>query len=604
VTFRYKLLIVSSITLVVVVGLVAWTVTNTARDAFARLDDQRSDALAAQFRREFSKRGDDVAHRLAALAESDALQRLAIELSRPQPDLAPFVNVAQDLAAANSLDFLQVLTAEGTIVSSAQWPARFGYKEDWVAQPVDWKARGAFLKREDLEAGPALALIAVRAVVAAGDKRIYLAGGERLDRNFLESLSPPAGMRAMLYQNLEAGFSPQFLIGSGGAVAQSEKLSPLIDQVKRQQREMKTIIPWTKDAAGAEVVHAIPLAGPQAEAGSPLSLTPNPLLGVLLIASSRRELMELENFIRRLGLGAGAAGVVFGAILSWWASARITRPVQRLAGGARQVAAGDWSAHVEIESHDEIGELARAFNAMTQQLVEQRERLVQTERVAAWRELARRLAHELKNPLFPLQITVENLRRARERAPEQFEEVFDESTRTLLAELENLKTIVGRFSDFSKMPPPQLETVNVNDVVREALTFLRPQFEQPGRPKIDSRVECGADVPPIRADSEQLRRAFRNLALNAMDAMPHGGVLTVRTRRNGESVVVEFSDTGEGLTPEERERLFTPYYTTKQHGTGLGLAIVQSVVSDHRGKITVESEPGRGSTFRIQFPIT
>ncbi|MEO7143538.1 MAG: ATP-binding protein, partial [Bryobacteraceae bacterium] len=247
--------------------------------------------------------------------------------------------------------------------------------------------------------------------------------------------------------------------------------------------------------------------------------------------------------------------------------------------------------------------LARAFNEMTRQLVEQRDRLLQAERVAAWRELARRLAHELKNPLFPLQITVENLQRARHRAPEQFDEVFRESTSTLLAELQNLKTIIGRFSDFSKMPPPQLETIRMNDVVRDAMNLPAAQFDQPGRPAIERRVEYADGLPAIQADAEQIGRALRNLVLNAMDAMPEGGVLTVRTGRTENSVVVEVADTGHGLTPEERERLFTPYYTTKQHGTGLGLAIAQSVVSDHRGKISVESEPGAGSTFRIELPI-
>ena len=238
---------------------------------------------------------------------------------------------------------------------------------------------------------------------------------------------------------------------------------------------------------------------------------------------------------------------------------------------------------------------------MTEQLVEQRDRMIQAERVAAWRELARRLAHELKNPLFPLQITIENLQRARDASPEQFDEVFRESTSTLLAELGHLKTIIGRFSDFAKMPAPQLESVNINQIVREVIQLFEPQLHAPGRPAVETKLLLAEDLGDLAADPEQLRRALRNLVLNGLDAMPDGGQLTVRTSRSDSKVAVEVSDTGEGLTPEECNRLFTPYYTTKLHGTGLGLAIVQSVVSDHKGTITVRSEPGRGATFRIEL---
>jgi len=238
---------------------------------------------------------------------------------------------------------------------------------------------------------------------------------------------------------------------------------------------------------------------------------------------------------------------------------------------------------------------------MTQQLVEQRDRLVKSERVAAWRELARRLAHELKNPLFPLQITVENLLRARESDPSQFEEVFHESTTTLLAELANLRIIVGRFSDFAKMPPPQLQPVNLNEVVRGGLKLFEPQLNAAGKRPITAEMELDPELKPVQADPDLLHRVVQNLILNAFDAMPSGGTLTLRTRRSAHGVRLEVSDTGKGLTKEECERLFTPYYTTKQHGTGLGLAIVQSVITDHGGNVSVESEPDRGTTFRIEL---
>jgi nitrogen fixation/metabolism regulation signal transduction histidine kinase len=240
---------------------------------------------------------------------------------------------------------------------------------------------------------------------------------------------------------------------------------------------------------------------------------------------------------------------------------------------------------------------------MTEQLIEQRDRRLQAERVASWRELARRLAHELKNPLFPLQITIENLQRARDRHPEQFEEVFRESTATLLAELHQLKLIVGQFSDFAKMPKPEIETIDANAVVRDVMKLFDAQFEANGSPRIEPILELAGEPLTVPADPVQLSRALRNLVLNAMDAMPEGGQLRIRTQRLEDGVRVQVADSGQGLTEEECARLFTPYYTTKRHGTGLGLAIVQSVVADHQGRISVSGRPGQGATFTIDLPL-
>jgi len=288
--------------------------------------------------------------------------------------------------------------------------------------------------------------------------------------------------------------------------------------------------------------------------------------------------------------------------LTWWVSRRITRPVEELADGARDVASGRWDTQIDVNGTDEIGQLASAFNDMTRKLASQKEKLVQTERVAAWRELARRLAHELRNPLFPLQITVENLQRARQLAPAQFQEVFNEATATLKAELANLNTIIGRFSDFSRMPAPQLAQVNVNETLRNALRLFEPQFTAVGKPPITTEYFLADSLPEVDADPDLLHRAFQNLVLNALDAMPAGGTLTLRSSNGEDTVRIEVSDTGKGLTPEECLRLFTPYYTTKQQGTGLGLAIIQSIVADHHGTISVTSEEGRGATFRMDLP--
>jgi two-component system nitrogen regulation sensor histidine kinase NtrY len=583
-TFRRKILIVVALALFLSAGSVAWIVSLRTRREFDQADAKRSAALVLQFRREFTRRGEDVARRIAGVAAGETVSRMALDLSH-NGDPAAYVTEAGPLAETHQLDFLELLAEDGAIISSAQWPARFGYKEVLPAP----EPAGAFMKLEDTPDGPALGLFAVQ-VVRIGDKPLYVIGGERLDREFLDSLALPAGMRVFLYRNAEGGFSRNALLSSAPLEA-ADKLQPLIQQVQQKGEEAGDIIRWSSDPADSETFQAIPL---KSDAGA--------LLGVLLVGSSRRGLVELQHQIQTVALVVGGLGILFAIVVSSWVAARVTKPIDQLAEAAREVTAGNWNTEVHIASVDELGQLADAFNRMTGELLHQRERLVQTERVAAWRELARRLAHELKNPLFPLQITVENLMRAREATPEQFDEVFRESAATLLAEIANLKTIIGRFSDFSKMPQPQLQRVQVNDIARQVLALHEAQFHAEGKPAITATLDADKSLPAIDADPDLLHRALSNLVLNAMDAMPDGGAITIRTRNLPEAVRMEVADAGTGFNQEECERLFTPYYTTKQHGTGLGLAIVQSVVSDHKGSISVKSAPGHGAAFLIELP--
>ena len=596
--FRRKLLVVFALTVFLSVAAVALLVSAVTRRAFERSEDERTAALVTQFRREFNRQGDDVARRVEVIAASEDASRMAAKLNRPQADAGPYFELAKTTAEHNGLDFLEFVESDGTIISSAQWPAKFGYADNGVGSFAASGDQGAFLKQEELQDGAALGLFAVRAT-RVGERPVYVIGGRRLDKSFLSGIDMPAGMRALLYQNRGGRFAAELLVDPSESASETgrplEKLEPLVDAVRRSKEEATGLVHWSGDKAEDEVFHAVPLLG----AGSGKD---RPVLAILLIGNSRRSYVVLTRHIRSAALMVGGGGILLAILLSSWAAARVTRPVEQLAHAAQEVAAGNWSVWVDVLGDDELGQLADSFNRMTTELLGQKERLIQAERVAAWRELARRLAHELKNPLFPLQLTVENLVRARQQTPEQFEEVFRESSRTLLAEIANLKGIIGRFSEFSKMPQPKLQRVQVNEVIRGALQLFQAQLEAPGRAKISCEVQLDPHLGAISADAELLHRAISNLVLNAMDAMPQGGTLTLRTRDDGREVVIEVADTGAGLTPEECERIFTPYYTSKEHGTGLGLAIVQSVVSDHGGRIHVRSSPGRGTTFVIELP--
>jgi two-component system nitrogen regulation sensor histidine kinase NtrY len=590
-SFRTKLFWIFQVTVLASVCAVAYSVTHYTRAAFEDMDAQRTEALVAQFNKEFEQGGESVVQQAENIANSEITLKVAIDLARPSADQSLYVHDAIGASQDHGMDFVELVNWDGTIISSAQYPGRVGYKNDWVTATKDWRGTPAFLKKEELPDGVALSVAAVRTVSGGNDKNLYIIAGRRLNQNFLASLVLPSGMRALLYRNLDSNFVGASLTDVNGSADEPERFRPLIEQVQRNPQPAAQTIQWTADASSAETFHALPLRGRN-----------NELLGVLLVGSSRKELVLLTRRIVTIAAVVAAAAILVGLLVSLWVAARITRPVEELVEGAREVATGRWDTRIDVRGTDEIGQLGIAFNDMTRTLAVQKDKLVQTERVAAWRELARRLAHELRNPLFPMQITVENMQRAKQLEANQFLEVFNESTATLKAELANLNTIVGRFSDFSKMPTAQFTKVNVNETLRAAVRLFEAQFNAVGKPTITTELFLTEPLPEIDADADLLHKAFQNLVLNALDAMPAGGTLTLRTFERERNVRIEVADTGKGLTPEECSRLFTPYYTTKLQGTGLGLAIVQSVVSDHHGTITVTSDEGRGTSFKIELP--
>ncbi len=589
-TFRTKLFVLFMLALLLSVAAVAVGVVILTRRALDESNRRQSEALLGQFQQEFERRGQDVAQQVQAIADAEATVRMAIELNRPQADVSVYVNDARGVSQAHRLDFLDFVSNDGSIISSNEWPSHFGTKMDWLVQPQDWAARGSFLAEVGTQDGPALGLMSV-SMVRVGDKDLYVFGGARVRRDLLASLVASTGVRALLYLNLDPSFQAENLIGESGPVPQGERLAAAIEQQRQHPGRQTFRIAWTPNVASTETFQAMPLLGRQGE-----------VLGVLLVGSSQREAAAVERRLLLLVAAVASTGVLFGLLLSWWGAAAVTAPVKKLETCARDVSEGKLNTRANISGSSEIKRLARAFNRMTEHLSEERERLVQTERAASWRELARRLADELKNPLRALQTAAENVQRNQEQNPEQLNEAPRAQATELRAQIEKLETIVGKFRDFASLPRPELAAVDLNELVRGIVKGYEREFGAVGRPPITPELHLEENLPSIQADATLLRRALDNLVLNAMDAMPAGGVLMLKTTSEKDGVELEVSDTGTGLTPQECGRLFTPYYTTKQHGTGLGLAIVQAVVSDHGGRIWVESEAGVGTSFHIRLP--
>ncbi|MGA2729051.1 MAG: ATP-binding protein [Terracidiphilus sp.] len=599
-SLRQRLLLLFSLTVAAAVAAVAWTVLVRIRHVFEQRDQEETALFVSQFQREFQQRSAEVAAAVDRLAVGERARGMAFQIVQ-SGDASPFLTEAQSMAQDAQLDFLEIVGPDGNVVSSAQWPARFGYPEPAVARA----GVAAFLKREELPDGSsALGLFAVRAVHGA-EPAVHLMGGKRLDQSFLADLPVASGMQVGLYNERDssadqnnasgaaqissASFDAKQLVGTNGGVPNADRYVALIESALKSGQQASSIVYLTARREESVSATAIPLKDQTGR-----------VLAVLIVAISREGMVEAQQHIRAIAYGVASGGILLAIACSLWIAARVSRPIEQLAHAAEEVASGNWEVRVPERGHDEVSVLARSFNHMTEQLASQREQLVQSERVAAWRELARRLAHELKNPLFPLQLTVENMVRARELSEAEFDEVFRESTATLGMEIANLKTIIGRFSDFSKMPKPELERIDAREVIGRVRSLYEGAASREA--KIDFVTEIAGEPMTTMVDPELLHRALSNLVLNAMDAMPNGGKLTVSANPRGANIEIKVADTGEGLTQEECERLFTPYYTTKVHGTGLGLAIVQSVVADHGGTIAVESHAGGGATFIITLP--
>ncbi len=345
-------------------------------------------------------------------------------------------------------------------------------------------------------------------------------------------------------------------------------------------------------------------------------------------------------FLLSVIAGALAVGILV--------SRRVTRRVAMLAGATARVGAGDLSVEVPSHADDEIGDLTRAFNRMVRDIRESRSRIEYLQRIGAWQEFARRLAHEIKNPLTPIQLAMQEVHRSYKGDDERYRQRLGEALSIIEEEVATLRHLVGEFSSFAKLPQVRLAPADLNDVVRDAIRSLAfddlafdeargsEGQESEGR---GSQSQCRASVGSaditcelwqsplhVRVDAMMFKRCVDNLVRNARQAIELGGCqaeavapagqepepssaqawrgrVQVRTLRDGDRAVLEVADNGPGIAELEQNRVFDPYYTTKPEGTGLGLAIVKKVVLEHGGEILCGPSPLGGASFRVTLPL-
>ncbi|UCE03610.1 MAG: HAMP domain-containing protein [Candidatus Latescibacterota bacterium] len=507
---------------------------------------------------------DSAVARAALDPEFQRLVRLDLSTSR-ENTVPEWVPLAPKLSLRYGLPLLKILDAEGFVLSSAHWTASYGLRDSPGLILSLESETGARLVRER-DPRNFLALMAPRWV--SQPRRYVLIGGVRAD-----SL-------------LESEFADRIAVP-----VRFELHAPLDDRVSSFADT--TAVP---SAAAGSSARTLIRADP---AWVALPTSPVESQGGLRLSVDRSSINVLQRRLAEIFGLATLGGITVAWILGLWISSRVTRPLERLADGVAVLGTGGTPHRIDVRGSGEVGELVTRFNEMADSLADSRDRLRSAERIAAWRDVARRIAHEIKNALAPIQLSVESVARSVHTGRGDLEKLVEESVTMVRGEVEGLKRLVNSFNEFARLPEPDAHPHRMRE------TWDRAAAAFDGKLQI---VSMGLDdIPVLRYDEDQIRRAMHNLVLNAQEAGAEHVSLEAGATDTG--FELRLRDDGPGIAAQDLEHVFEPYFTRKSEGTGLGLAIVYKICTDHGWSVSVqapanpEAPPQRsGSVFTIRIP--
>jgi len=271
----------------------------------------------------------------------------------------------------------------------------------------------------------------------------------------------------------------------------------------------------------------------------------------------------------------------------------ITRPLNRLQAATNELSKGNWSIQVPESRFSPLNDLIVSFNTMIRELESNRNKLIQAEKESAWRDLARIMAHEIKNPLTPMRLSLERLEQKYALKAPEFEAVFSSALAVMQEEISNLQRFASEFSQFAKLPKAESVDYNLNQQLTEIV--------QPYREQAEIHLNFASEHLRFHGDKTQMKQVFTNLIQNAIQSSPENCVLQISTRSKEKEIQVILEDNGPGIPAEDLGKIFDPYFTKRTKGTGLGLSIVKRIVEGHGGVIQVDSTPGKGTRFTLYF---
>lgn len=454
------------------------------------------------------------------------------------------VGLAYEIKNASGLDYVEILNEEGIILSSGHWPANYGHSHKFK---ITWNDDKPVFYREQI-ANDYFLSVQIKKTIPLGEKVVYLIGGYKLDQKTL--------MPDYTSQEASAKFN---LFPQQGSVSSAQYC-----------REFK-------DNEGMLIATA--------EIDIPKDFVNS------IIRSAYKQFTVVA-------LGLIVISICVGFIIAH----RITKPLDMLISTASEIGKGNLNQNIQYKGKGEISRLISAFNFMIISLREAQQKLIYTERISAWREAARRIAHEIKNPISPIQVCIKTLIKVKKEKPQVFDELFDQSTQTILEEVSKLHSLADSFSLFAQVPAPSKSATDINQLLRHITQLYGSSV---GRDVM--KEEYDSSIPHINVDPKLISSAFQNVIKNAVEALPkENPAIAIKTFLHCENHIrwarVIITDNGKGISKEDLDRIFQPYFTNKPKGSGLGLTIAKEIIDQHGGRIQVESEKHKGTSFTIDLP--
>jgi nitrogen fixation/metabolism regulation signal transduction histidine kinase len=522
----------------------------------------------------YENMGKSILSQMEQVADDQALVRyLLVKDQMGFIDQQGLIDYAVSMKRLLDLDYIAVVSPEGVALARGHDPNVFG--DTLSNDPVFAEALGGQKVRslDQIRYGNDNVLIVMALTPIWYENRQLIgivAGGRLLDESFCRNLQAISGAEVLLVQ---------------GNVLLARTIAGQSDEMALYLQNKQTF--RTKIQGLWYTFSRYPLE----------DFSGNKVADLLMGVSTHDLDIIFEN-MRTLYGGFALGGLILAIVLGFISSRGFRRPIENLTEAAARLADGDFTARVNYGGRGELASLVDTFNEMAADLEDYRRKLVESERLAAFTTMARKVAHEIKNPLTPIKIAIQDLRRAYEASDPNFAEAFEQSTRTVLSEVESLSRIVDEFSEFAKFPAPRLVRENLNDIVRStALLFSKETQVGALRMELTSRATA------ISADKDQIKRVIVNLVKNGLEAIPPSGRVTIRTALLDNRVILTVTDTGPGLSAAAKQNLFTPYFTTKQGGSGLGLVIVKKIISEHDGRIKIDDSIEGGTAAIMELPL-